>query len=1395
MFKKKIDSMDTVTEFSSLREIQLTIESLYDSQPVRNEITPGYYRIVSAGKGQYDNKTFDYEYKFAWFNKNNTVCWKKYDPYDVGMIYKLINQGNGWILLNLRDSTYVVNGKINNEVSASDTFEVQNFTLLQDGKYIIQASTSNQCYSLCKNFCGPSENQGRLMTFGTLEDNEDKAFNVWFLEPVQNEFVTYLSNEFSKQNIQYVLKKYGKLPSNIKEGIDPGFSKKNSIDTYKNALAKLRSWDEDSSDSIKYIAIATLKNAYEQACTINPIKAGFYNVVTAGNGTGYSGGPYNYENKSAIYNQGKFVKWGPFSQSNYGSIYLFSKADNYSWHLYSVVDHSYINKGSKSYSTQISTSVDKETSQTFKYIKDGKFSFNFSGNPYVYSVAPSHNGSTNENGTLNIWGTPEEAEKYGVNLWYIKSVPDSVISEFYKTAEGLLAKCLYYEDLANDLKIGQNPGYYIEQNVLALKSFLSETKEKLKKDVSDTERILIKEEMDKLYNNALKTNPIYEGYYYIVNNNKAYVRTYKNNVSLYTVPYYFVYNNSVACMYNTLDKTNANYVYKISLNNDSTYTIQNAYTSMFLAPELNDSETTGVLCCSNNVRSCNFVFNSVGEFYITDTKKSLNICLPDSIEKYGFVLNNRKLDNCFISNNYTWSLVPVNKEDVDKIISRQKAIDEEKDVAFVEMVSFVDSINMTYSKIINETTKYDIEALAILKSKMSVVKKYIASHSFDITSTANDYLISTERLKTAFEDALKSKADTINTPLTGRPIGAISVDYSNNQPSTVVNSPKDAFDNDFSTIYASYERSTGYVGLDLGKKYVIKKVAYAPRNNWANRMVLGVFEGANKADFSDAIPIYIIKEEPEYNKMTSKKISCTRGFRYVRYVGPDDARCNVAELCFYGTEGEGNDSHLYQLTNLPLVVIRTDENVSEVTSRTKWMPGHVNIIYDNGKSLKTDSLTVRGRGNGSWSFDKKPYKLKFLNKTKLLGMPAKAKEWTLINNYGDKSLIRNNIAFSISKIFEMDYTPACTLVDVIFNGQYKGNYQLCDQIEVRKNRVDITEMTREDNHGENLTGGYLIEIDAYAESEPKKFTSNLYGIPVTVHYPKSDEITTEQFEYIKRYFNNLCTSVYSDLYKSETSGYKKYIDENSWLKYFLIEELTGNTDAYWSVYLAKERNQVFKVYPVWDFDLAFDNDKRTHPILTMSDFLSFSTKSSAATGARNFNRKIIEGCSDELKELWSWYRYRGNLTYEHLSAIVDSLYEENSISQEYNYLRWPILNVCTQQQYIARGSYKAEVDFINEYLYDRIAWLDNKVGLEEPIGIHDKTDFKINDRLCVGRDRIILRGLNINTQIFIYSLDGRLYGKYKVADFETVIPLLKGVYLVKAVDELEGQSSVKVVVK
>lgn len=806
------------------------------------------------------------------------------------------------------------------------------------------------------------------------------------------------------------------------------------------------------------------------------ITEGYYYIVTAGNGTGYYTGSvppdtnYNYENKFALYNDGDTVKWKAYDSTSFDQIYYLSPDGQGNWYVKSALYGTYINKGGQSYNTTISTSAGAKTSQTFTLIGNDKYTIQFNGNPYVYSMNGSHNGSSKSEGLLNIWGTPDEARKYGVNVWYVHPVSEDVLNRF--------------------------------------------------------------------------------------------------------------------------------------------------------------QDTTSVL------------------------------------------------------------------------------------------------------------------------------------------------------------------------QLSGTPIGATSVDYSSGSPSSAVNTPADVFDNNFTTFYAAYDRSTGWVGLDLGRRCVIHKVAYAPRANFSNRLVLGVFEGANKADFSDAIPFHVIKDAPEYNTLTTDSVHCSRGFRYVRYVGPSNARTNISELRFYGTPGSGDDSHLFQLTNLPLVVIRTTANVAEVTSRSTYLPGHINIISGDGSALKTDSMKVRGRGNGSWTFEKKPYKFKLQNKSRLLDMPAKAKEWVLINNYGDKSLIRNNVAFLISKIFEMDFTPAIRLVDVIFNGQYKGSYQLCDQVEVRKNRVDITKMDTDDNAGDSLTGGYFIEIDAYASSEPKHFSSSPYSMPVTVHYPKSDKITDEQYAYIQKEFNDLCQRVYSRAYKDSLQGYAAVLDEESWLKYFLIEELSGNTDGYYSVFMTKDRGDKFRVSPVWDFDLAFDNDKRTHPILTMDEYLSLSSRSSSASGAKSFTRKIINSCPDELQELWSWYRYCGNLNYETLKTAIDSLGEENSLSADYNYTRWDILNTPTQQQYTTRGSYKAEVDFLSEYLYDRLAWMDNKVGLQEPIGIHSTSDTQIHGGIHAQEGYVLIRGFAVGSVAEVYSLTGvRIGQKILISEFDNKVPLPKGVFIVRVTDNNGGTRTQKVAIE
>ena len=137
--------------------------------------------------------------------------------------------------------------------------------------------------------------------------------------------------------------------------------------------------------------------------------------------------------------------------------------------------------------------------------------------------------------------------------------------------------------------------------------------------------------------------------------------------------------------------------------------------------------------------------------------------------------------------------------------------------------------------------------------------------------------------------------------LTGTPIGSSpSVDYSNNSASTTVNLPSAAFDGDLNTFYAPYERSYTWVGLDLGAPHVITRVGWSPCNDvkGPERVKLGMIEGANRSDFLDAVPLYLIDQRGVIGEMHYADIMVSKGFRYVRYVGPHDKRCNIAELEF-----------------------------------------------------------------------------------------------------------------------------------------------------------------------------------------------------------------------------------------------------------------------------------------------------------------------------------------------------------------------------------------------------------------------------------------------------------------------------------------------------------------
>ena len=547
--------------------------------------------------------------------------------------------------------------------------------------------------------------------------------------------------------------------------------------------------------------------------------------------------------------------------------------------------------------------------------------------------------------------------------------------------------------------------------------------------------------------------------------------------------------------------------------------------------------------------------------------------------------------------------------------------------------------------------------------------------------------------------------------LSGTVIGTEkSVDYGTNTASTTVNTCECAFDGNLDTYFAAYDRSFAWVGLDLGEPHVITRIGWAParRNRGDERILLGVFEGANSPDFMDAMPIYIIKNKGTFNQMDYADIVCSKGFRFVRYVGPSDQRCNIGELEFYGHAGIGDESNLARLTNLPTVSIHTENNV-EPYDKEHNINALITIVNEKGNKVQTDSGTVRLRGNNSIKFPKKPYRIKFNKKQKVLDAPAKAKKWTLINNYGDKTLMRNLLAFELSRCLNMPYTPYGKSVDVVVNGEYKGNYQLCDHIDVKKNRVELD--TLADKSGDQNRIAFLMEVDARAATEKCWFKSEK-GTPVTIHYPDDDEITPLQKSYIEDRFNAL------------EMDWKKTLDLNTFIRHFFVGELSGNTDTYWSVYMYKHRmNDTIFVGPVWDFDIAFDNDQRTYPINSKKDFLYRSGGSTTGNMKKFVDNIVVNDAEAKAKMLEIWGKARGNgITEQHLLDFIDNMEKNLQESQELNFMRWPIMNELVHENATVWGSYAAEVENVRRFITERLTWMDNKLGYTyNPSGIIEAT--------------------------------------------------------------------------
>lgn len=262
---------------------------------------------------------------------------------------------------------------------------------------------------------------------------------------------------------------------------------------------------------------------------------------------------------------------------------------------------------------------------------------------------------------------------------------------------------------------------------------------------------------------------------------------------------------------------------------------------------------------------------------------------------------------------------------------------------------------------------------------------------------------------------------------------------------------------------------------------------------------------------------------------------------------------------------------------LPVVYIDT-ENQEDITSRDYYINGIIRIEENLGSQAYNEfesEMRIKGRGNSTWGAPKKPYKIKFDKKTSLLGEPAD-KEWVLLANYKDKTMLRNETAFSMGRMSNLDYTPRSHFVELYLNGAYKGTYQLTEHLKIANNRVDVGE------------DGYLLEIDVRATADEPIFNVVHIPRPINIKDPNVAK-GSEAYNYIVEYMQETDAVLFSDKFTDAVEGYAKYIDVESFVDWYLINEIAKNIDAifYTSCYMNLARGGKLKMGPIWDFDIGY----------------------------------------------------------------------------------------------------------------------------------------------------------------------------------------------------------------
>lgn len=342
-----------------------------------------------------------------------------------------------------------------------------------------------------------------------------------------------------------------------------------------------------------------------------------------------------------------------------------------------------------------------------------------------------------------------------------------------------------------------------------------------------------------------------------------------------------------------------------------------------------------------------------------------------------------------------------------------------------------------------------------------------------------------------------------------------------------------------------------------------------------------------------------ISHQLSMNRTATSDAQMSAGDIFVPQSSDNWAQGNWLNLAVWQASQGGAGTNSISGT-LPVVYINTrnKQTVNDTETQipmTLYIDSVIPDYHPLGSAQAPIAGTIKGRGNWTWTgFDKKPYKIKFDVKQKVLGMPNN-RHWCLMANADDYlGFLKMPAGFMVSKALGLRWTPRTRPVELVLNGKYMGLYFLTEHVRIASNRVHIHEQADNETHRDSISGGWLVEIDNYSSDNNIGFQEG-NGQYVMVSLKEPEVLSSQQ----RQYLENQIYGLNDALYGSSETELKRLLDINEAAKYYLVQEIMEDCESYHgSCFLYKDRDSLsvadpWKFGPVWDFGNAYDRHQET----------------------------------------------------------------------------------------------------------------------------------------------------------------------------------------------------------